>query len=92
MGLTPLLCYACHTTLTSRSSRGIVAKPNDLTGFPVWVEERLERSAEAVDTKEAGGEKRKVEAEEEDNGIFVGKRKFEEEEMKESLKEFLLEE
>ncbi|KAJ7285019.1 hypothetical protein C8J57DRAFT_1290168 [Mycena rebaudengoi] len=49
--LTPLLCYACHTTLTSRSSRGTAASVQqggatpsvrqDATPLPVWVNSRL---------------------------------------------------
>jgi cytoplasmic tRNA 2-thiolation protein 2 len=47
--LTPLLCYACHTTLTSRSSRGTALQsknssksPTDVIApLPVWVSSRL---------------------------------------------------
>ena len=40
--LTPLLCYACHTTLTSRSSRGTAAPlPRGQSAtevpLPMWV-------------------------------------------------------
>ena len=40
--LTPLLCYACHTTLTSRSSRGTAAPlpPRQSAAqvpLPMWV-------------------------------------------------------
>ncbi|KAJ7773305.1 hypothetical protein B0H16DRAFT_1511829 [Mycena metata] len=43
MSLTPHLCYACHTTLTSRSSRGSTASSAQLdsTPLPVWVGARL---------------------------------------------------
>nr|GAT60715.1 predicted protein [Mycena chlorophos] len=43
-GLTPHLCYACHTTLTSRSSRGAAiasTQPVRTTPLPTWVESRL---------------------------------------------------
>lgn len=45
LSLTPHLCYACHTTLTSRSSRGGIAK-HHTTGtdsatvavpLPIWI-------------------------------------------------------
>ncbi|KAJ7066993.1 hypothetical protein C8F01DRAFT_1119892 [Mycena amicta] len=41
-GLTPHLCYACHTTLTSRSSRGGSGAQSDVhaTPLPVWVGSR----------------------------------------------------
>ncbi|KII89983.1 hypothetical protein PLICRDRAFT_108412 [Plicaturopsis crispa FD-325 SS-3] len=44
--LTPYLCYACHTTLTSRSSRGAVQKHGEPSVqckivLPVWVYSRL---------------------------------------------------
>jgi cytoplasmic tRNA 2-thiolation protein 2 len=42
--LTPHLCYACHTTLTSHSSRGLVRAPNADAGsvpLPVWTHARL---------------------------------------------------
>ncbi|KAJ7104125.1 hypothetical protein B0H15DRAFT_9205 [Mycena belliarum] len=41
--LTPRLCYACHTTLTSRSSRGStsVSAHANSTPLPVWVVSQL---------------------------------------------------
>jgi cytoplasmic tRNA 2-thiolation protein 2 len=46
--LTPHLCYACHTTLTSRSCRGIPSIPagtrvgaDGAVALPIWVESRL---------------------------------------------------
>ncbi|KAJ7494765.1 hypothetical protein B0H11DRAFT_1716995 [Mycena galericulata] len=40
--LTPRLCYACHTTLTSRSSRGSTASlQTNSTPLPVWVVSQL---------------------------------------------------
>ncbi|KAJ7931545.1 hypothetical protein B0H13DRAFT_1958724 [Mycena leptocephala] len=43
--LTPHLCYACHTTLTSRSSRGSTSSSSHInsTPFPVWVASQLDR-------------------------------------------------
>ena len=54
-GLTPHLCYACHITLTSRSSRGtrMISKPSSSSDkvlpnrvdttviLPIWVQDRL---------------------------------------------------
>jgi len=41
--LTPHLCYACHTTLTSKSSRGTmpVSSSSSSVPLPVWVQDRL---------------------------------------------------
>ncbi|KAF8917420.1 hypothetical protein CPB85DRAFT_1374222 [Mucidula mucida] len=39
--LTPHLCYACHTTLTSRSSRGALHTGSSLVSLPVWVNSGL---------------------------------------------------
>ena len=46
--LTPLLCYPCHTTLTSRSARlapslwpGAAPAGGDATPLPVWTEARV---------------------------------------------------
>jgi cytoplasmic tRNA 2-thiolation protein 2 len=52
--LAPYLCYACHTTLSSRSSRGIKSRHKfptdgqcnssgvaDAAALPVWVESRI---------------------------------------------------
>jgi cytoplasmic tRNA 2-thiolation protein 2 len=42
--LTPLLCYACHTTLTSRGSRGIAAPrpPATQVPLPMWVHNHID--------------------------------------------------
>jgi cytoplasmic tRNA 2-thiolation protein 2 len=50
LSLTPYLCYACHTTLTSRSSRGITTSSKlsedvtsrTTTSLPVWVQANLQ--------------------------------------------------
>ncbi len=41
--LAPYLCYACHTTLTSRSSRNVATTPRDAitVPLPIWVESAL---------------------------------------------------
>ncbi|TFK75222.1 hypothetical protein BDN72DRAFT_787883 [Pluteus cervinus] len=43
-GLTPLLCYACHTTLTSRSPRGTARNADMASPLPSWVNSRLSDS------------------------------------------------
>lgn len=50
--LTPHLCYACHTTLTSRSSRGTIpgskldSATRDAVMLPVWVSSQLQPQEE----------------------------------------------
>ncbi|KAJ7756467.1 hypothetical protein DFH07DRAFT_820684 [Mycena maculata] len=45
--LIPRLCYACHTTLTSRSSRGSTASlQTNSTPLPVWVVSQLDHGGE----------------------------------------------
>ncbi|KAK7050951.1 Cytoplasmic tRNA 2-thiolation protein 2 [Paramarasmius palmivorus] len=39
--LTPHLCYSCHTTLTSRSSRSVAA--SSVSPLPIWVQSQLHR-------------------------------------------------
>lgn len=44
--LTPYLCYACHTTLTSRSARPVpspwaAVAPSSVAPLPVWAKARL---------------------------------------------------
>ena len=41
--LTPYVCYGCHTTLTSRSSRGKQAVKSAKVRMPVWVSAKLDR-------------------------------------------------
>jgi len=45
--LTPRLCYACHTTLTSRSSRGTVhsGQSTDNVPIPTWVRAAMQPAA-----------------------------------------------
>ena len=51
--LTPLLCYACHTTLTSRGSRGIAAPrpPATQVPLPMWVHNHIEHGIALQTTK-----------------------------------------
>ncbi|KAF8206394.1 hypothetical protein K438DRAFT_1917779 [Mycena galopus ATCC 62051] len=53
LSLTPHLCYACHTTLTSRSSRGSTASSSHInfTPLPVWVASQLDGEATAEEWK-----------------------------------------
>ena len=73
--LTPLLCYACHTTLTSRSNRGsaVPLPPGQSTTvpLPMWVHHQV------VD-------------DEHKHGIAVRTTKMAEKEMKVEIGEFLL--
>ena len=80
--LTPLLCYACHTTLTSRGTRGggITAPPPPPPGqfpttqvlpLPMWVHNHL------IDDHD-------------DHGIELKSTKLTEKEMKAEIGEFLL--
>lgn len=66
--LAPRLCYACHTTFTSRSSRGSASSSEIAVPLPVWVQANLPARSEqeddvaaeghvsAANTFEAGGE------------------------------------
>jgi cytoplasmic tRNA 2-thiolation protein 2 len=75
--LTPLLCYACHTTLTSRGTRGGAAAAPQPPGqfatqvlpLPMWVHNHL------ID---------------DDHGIAFQTTKLSEKEMKAEIGEFLL--
>lgn len=74
--LTPLLCYACHTTLTSRSSRGAAAPLSprqSATGvpLPMWVHNH-------------------VDDDERERGIASRTTKLTEKEMQAEIGEFLL--
>ncbi|KAH8822991.1 hypothetical protein DL96DRAFT_1620078 [Flagelloscypha sp. PMI_526] len=60
--LTPFLCYACHTTLTSRSSRGATSTGTTTQVVPpswaisakeeLWVERRLDETAQRAQVAE----------------------------------------
>lgn len=44
LSLTNFLCYSCHTTLTSRSSRGVKQSApviSSVTPLPIWVADRV---------------------------------------------------
>ena len=83
--LTPLLCYACHTTLTSRGTRGgggIAAPPPQPPGqfattqvlpLPMWVHNRLNDDLDH-----------------DHHGIVLKTTKLNEKEMKAEIEEFLL--
>ena len=81
--LTPRLCYACHTTLTSRSSRGTVysgQSPGNVP-IPTWVRAALQSTFGHQDGSDA----------EEDNEI-VQSTKMSRTEMKAQIADFLLDE
>ncbi|CDO74974.1 hypothetical protein BN946_scf184945.g46 [Trametes cinnabarina] len=81
--LTPYLCYACHTTLTSKSARPVPSPwPADarsaIVTLPVWTEARLSSAKGDNDrTSHVHGE-------------ILQTRRVREEEMKEIVDEFLL--
>lgn len=83
--LTPYLCYACHTTLTSRSARPVpspwatTAVQSSIVPLPVWAEARLPA------TTSSGEEV--VHAHEE----IMQTRRVGQDEMKGIVQEFLLE-
>ncbi|KAH7909493.1 hypothetical protein BJ138DRAFT_1155079 [Hygrophoropsis aurantiaca] len=56
LSLTPHLCYSCHTTLTSRSSRGLKSTGSLPVPLPVWVSPPLLDSARVVNPDEDRGE------------------------------------
>ena len=76
--LTPLLCYACHTTLTSRGTRGGLPAPQppgklatQVLPLPMWVHNHL--------------------IDDDDNyGITLKTTKLSDKEMKAEIGEFLL--
>ena len=64
--LTPLLCYACHTTLTSRGSRGMAAPrpPATQVPLPMWVHNHIGDHGIALQTTKLTEEEMKAEIEE----------------------------
>lgn len=91
--LTPYLCYACHTTLTSRSSRGTTPNSNPdstsptSTPLPVWVKSRLQDSLHKGTAVEAVSD---AENNAEDEELWQT-RKMEISDMKNAVADFLLE-
>ena len=53
LGLTPMLCYACHTTFTSRSSRGSSSANSIEIPLPVWVKANVPLLESAGDSESA---------------------------------------
>ncbi|KAI0322596.1 hypothetical protein OF83DRAFT_1161136 [Amylostereum chailletii] len=97
LSLSPLLCYSCHTTLTSRSSRSAVptkagAPPvaSPIVHLPVWSAAHLvHRGPRSIHTNAAaaGGEMHRKEDEE-----VWERKKLNPEAMKVAVSEFLLDE
>ncbi|KAI0671628.1 hypothetical protein C8Q78DRAFT_1030025 [Trametes maxima] len=84
--LTPYLCYACHTTLTSKSSRPAPspwpsATKSPVVTLPVWAELRLSPLAHDTDGEESHAHVEVLQT-----------RRVGEEEMKGIVSEFLLDE
>lgn len=83
--LTPYLCYACHTTLTSRSARPVpspwaaTAVQSPIVPLPVWAEARLSSAS--------GGGEEVAHA----HGEIMQTRRVGQDEMKGIVQEFLLE-
>ncbi|TFY71157.1 hypothetical protein EVG20_g1846 [Dentipellis fragilis] len=93
--LTPLLCYFCHTTLTSRSSRSAAStKPaapvvNPKVPLPVWVSWHFTHNVNQALAENGHAENSKVAAE--DNEVWQRK-PLGQDAMKAAVSEFLLEE
>lgn len=90
--LTPHLCYACHTTLTSRGSRGTAPQANTVSRnhktviapLPVWVNSRLLESA----VNPGNGHQDEL-GEDSAEEVWQGKQ-MDVDEMRETVKDFLL--
>jgi cytoplasmic tRNA 2-thiolation protein 2 len=91
--LTPHLCYACHTTLTSRSSRGTALQAKTVSHnnnkmvvapLPVWVNSRLLES-----TINPGNTHRDELGESSAEEVWQGK-PMDVDEMRDAVKDFLL--
>ncbi|KAG7451187.1 uncharacterized protein BT62DRAFT_941926 [Guyanagaster necrorhizus] len=79
--ISPYLCYACHTTFTSRSSRGSMQSGTTSVRLPVWTGQHL-MDAQWEGTNGDGGHEQKNEVWE--------KRRAKEEDMKNIIGDFLL--
>lgn len=94
ISLTPHLCYACHTTLTSRSSRGTASHSKSgiqsPVVLPVWVRSRL------LDTMRVSGHGIGTADPGTGNHVEFGetweRKKMEPDEMKNAVADFLLNE
>ncbi|ESK94693.1 cytoplasmic trna 2-thiolation protein 2 [Moniliophthora roreri MCA 2997] len=87
--LTPHLCYSCHTTLTSRSSRSVAVSSVSPSPLPLWVQSQLNRrQSGAVDL----GNESSVNAEvvRKDSEVWE-RRKVAPDEMRTAISDFLLE-
>lgn len=84
--LTPLLCYACHTNLTSRSSRGNTnsASHHDPVPLPRWVASNL---SSAISPKRITLDERDIDEEE---GVW-SRTRMNDTEMRAAVADFLLE-
>lgn len=80
--LSPYLCYACHTTLTSRSSRGGVQSGTSSVRLPVWTGQHLMDARWDGANGDSGHDT--------SNEVWK-RRRVKEEEMKTAIGDFLLE-
>ncbi|THV07395.1 hypothetical protein K435DRAFT_825628 [Dendrothele bispora CBS 962.96] len=85
--LSDTLCYSCHTTLTSRSSK-VRSLSNNLLPLPVWVHSYLKRSGLPEDSVDIAVQEELKES----GGEIWERRKIDRSEMKGAISEFLLEE
>ena len=84
--LTPFLCYMCHTTLTSKSSRGTtISAPRSAVPLPVWATSDLDATFILQEP---------LTAEADDRGTreLWRRTKMDSEQMKVHMADFLLEE
>lgn len=81
--LTPRLCYACHTTLTSRSNRGTVhsGQSPDNIPIPTWVRAALQPTVGRQDGSDS-----------DDEAEITQSTKMSRMEMKAQIADFLLDE
>lgn len=80
--LTPSLCYACHTMLTSKSSRSTQSAGDRTVRLPEWTLSRLNRERRGVSGDEDNAK----------DVMLETSRLLTEEEMKRTIGDFLLDE
>ncbi|KAL0580942.1 Cytoplasmic tRNA 2-thiolation protein 2 [Marasmius crinis-equi] len=86
--LTPYLCYACHTTLTSRTSRSAPTSSSSPLPLPLWVYPHVRQSKEKHQSD--GLSEARPPLPGNDSEVWE-RRKMNSEEMKSSISDFLLE-
>ncbi|KIY71517.1 hypothetical protein CYLTODRAFT_345669 [Cylindrobasidium torrendii FP15055 ss-10] len=88
--LTPSLCYSCHTTLTSKSSRGATKSTSSFVRLPVWLSAGLQSAEYSMfqipDERDQPAEKTSAK----DTEVWQT-RKIGQQEMKHAIGDFLIE-